>query len=230
MNAITVVHLYPRELGINGDVGNVTALAKRAQWRGIPLTVVNHEVGATLPTEAHLVHIGSGPASGQDLVRDDLERIAPTLREWSKAGVPFLAIAGGWQLLARSIREIDGTVRDGVGIFPVDIALSSVRTVAEVYGPSDLGDVAGFENHGSNYLADDDASDLAGGRGMVVGSRIGTNLHGPFLPMNPVWADWLLRVAADRAGIAFGDSTDRIVVADDYAARSRAAVRARVRA
>ncbi len=32
--SIVVVHLYPRELGINGDVGNVLALQKRAQWRG----------------------------------------------------------------------------------------------------------------------------------------------------------------------------------------------------
>lgn len=230
MKSITIVHLYPRELGINGDVGNVTALAKRAEWRGMPLTVVNHEVGATLPTEVHLVHIGSGPASAQDMVRDDVERVAPTLRQWAAAGVPFLAVAGGWQLLARSIVDIDGTVRDGVGIFPVDIALTSDRTVDEVYGSSDLGDVAGFENHGSTYRVDDGATDLAGGRGVVVGSRIGTNLHGPFLPMNPVWADWLLRAAAERAGVAFGASTERIERADDYAARSRAAVRARVRA
>ena len=37
---IVVVHLYPRELGINGDIGNVMALRKRAQWRGLPLEVI----------------------------------------------------------------------------------------------------------------------------------------------------------------------------------------------
>lgn len=229
MSSITIVHLYPRELGINGDVGNVTALAKRAEWRGMPVTIVNHEVGAELPAEAHLVHIGSGPASGQDLVRSDLERIAPTLRAWADAGTPFLAIAGGWQLLSRTVTDLDGTVREGVGIYPVDVTLIPNRTVDEVYATSELGDVAGFENHGSSFVADSTTRDLGDARGVVVGTRIGTNLHGPFLPMNPVWADRLLESAAALAGVAFGDDDGRCAVADDYAARSREAVRGRLR-
>ncbi|HEV7741947.1 MAG TPA: cobyric acid synthase, partial [Pseudolysinimonas sp.] len=62
---ITIVHLYPRELGINGDVGNVTALARRAGWRGLDLNVIGVGAGDTLPPQAHLVHIGSGPASAR---------------------------------------------------------------------------------------------------------------------------------------------------------------------
>ena len=62
---IRLVHLYPRELGINGDVGNVTALRVRAGWRGMPLEVVEVGPGETLPPTAHLVHIGSGPASAR---------------------------------------------------------------------------------------------------------------------------------------------------------------------
>lgn len=229
MTPITIVHLYPRELGINGDVGNVMALAKRAEWRGMPVAVVNHDVGSELPTTAHLVHIGSGPASGQDLVRSDLERIAPTLRVWAAAGVPFLAIAGGWQLLSRTVTDLEGTLRDGVGIFPVDMTLTENRTVDEVYATSELGDVAGFENHGSSFVADSSAADLGEGRGIVVGSSIGTNLHGPFLPMNPAWADHLLGAAATLAGVAFGEDGGQCAVADDYARRSREAVRGRLR-
>lgn len=229
MSSITIVHLYPRELGINGDVGNVTALAKRAEWRGMPATIVNHDVGGQLPTTPHLVHIGSGPASGQDLVRGDLERIAPVLREWAAAGVPILAIAGGWQLLSRSVTDLDGTVHEGVGIFPVDMTLTPNRTVDEVYSTSELGDIAGFENHGSSFVADSGVGELGEGRGVVVGSSIGTNLHGPFLPMNPAWADRMLGSAARLAGVAFGEDDGRCAVADDYARRSREAVRARLR-
>ncbi len=242
MNAIVLLHLYPRELGINGDVGNVTALARRAEWRGMPLQVVGHEVGAALPEVVHLVHIGSGPGSAQDLVRDDLARIAPQLRSWASAGVPFLAIAGGWQLLGRSITALDGTVHEGVGIFPSNVVLTDKRAADEVAAADDI---AGFENHGAVTTLRDGAQPLTttlyghgnaagtgprkgAAEGVVVGSSIGTNLHGPFLPMNPRFADQLLEAAAQLAGIQFGQATPALEWAEDYAAKSRAAVRQRL--
>lgn len=239
---ITLLHLYPRELGINGDVGNVTALARRAEWRGMPLQVVDHEVGAALPSAVHLVHIGSGPVSGQELVRADLARIAPGLREFAAAGVPFLAIAGGWQLLGRSLTGLDGTEHEGVGIFPSSAVLTDKRAADEVAATDDI---AGFENHGAVTTLLDGAQPLtttlyghgnatgtgpsrAAAEGVMAGASIGTNLHGPFLPMNPRFADQLLRVAAGLAGVAFGADNDAITRVDDYAAKSRAAIRARV--
>jgi CobQ-like glutamine amidotransferase family enzyme len=65
MTRLVFVHLYPRELGINGDVGNVLALRKRAEWRGLEVEVVDYAPGGTLPETAHFVHIGSGPASAR---------------------------------------------------------------------------------------------------------------------------------------------------------------------
>jgi len=223
---ITVVHLYPRELGINGDVGNVMAVAKRAEWRGMPLTVVNHEVGAELPSAAHLVHIGSGPVSGQELVLDDLARIAPTLRGWAASGVPFLAIAGGWHLLGRTITAVDGASREGVGIFPCSTVQTNERTVREVFARGGGSEVAGFENFGAATTFTEGESLL--GHGIVWGASVGTNLHGPFLPMNPRWADRMLASAAALAGVPMGDGDERVAEVDGYAAKSRAAIRQRV--
>lgn len=242
---ITVVHLYPRELGINGDVGNVMALSKRAAWRGMPLRVVDHEVGSALPEVAHLVHIGSGPVSGQELVREDLARIAPTLREWAASGVPFLAIAGGWQLLGRSITGLDGTVTPGAGVFPTSAVLTADRAVDEVIADSSLGEIAGFENHGAVTTLHEGASPLATTRhghgnaagaggirgakeGVIVGASVGTNLHGPFLPMNPVWADRFLEDAAALAGVPVGADDGHGAEADRSAAESRRAIRGRL--
>lgn len=239
---ITVLHLYPRELGINGDVGNVTALARRAEWRGMPLQVVTHDVGSTLPDVVHLVHVGSGPVSAQELVRSDLARIAPQLLSFAAAGIPFLAIAGGWQLLGRSITDLDGVRHEGVGIFPSSVVLTDRRAADEVAAADDI---AGFENHGAVTTLLDGAQALtttlyghgnAAGvgpvrgalEGVVSGASIGTNLHGPFLPMNPRVADQLLEAAATLAGVSFGASIDRLARVDDYAAKSRAAIRARL--
>lgn len=236
---IRVLHLYPRELGINGDVGNVLALRRRAQWRGMPLEVSDHHPGQSLPVSVHLVHIGSGPVSGQEAVRDDVAAIAPVLREWAAAGIPFLAIAAGWQLLGRELVALDGTVHEGAGVFPSRATLTTDRRVGEVVADTDWGSIAGFENHGAVTELLDGGAPFARvvrregpgpvEEGVVTGPSIGTNLHGPLLPMNPVIADRLLAVAAGLAGVRMGPDDDRIRQVDDRAARSRDAIRARLR-
>lgn len=218
---IRLVHLYPRELGINGDVGNVLALRRRAEWRGMAVEVVDHEVGAELPADAHLVHIGSGPVSGQRLVVDDLQRIAPTLRAWADAGVPMLAIAGGWQLLGDSLTLESGEVLPGARVLPTTARLSGHRVVGEVWSD----DVAGFENHGAVTTAltgEPVAWPVA-----RFGASIATTLHGPFLPMNPRFADELLVAAAGLAGLTLGEPSPRIAEVDAAAERSRDAIRRR---
>ena len=219
---ITILHLYPRELGINGDVGNVLALRKRAEWRGLDVRVIDHEVGADLPPSVDIVHIGSGPASGQELVLADLHRIAPSLREWASDGVPFLAIAAGWQLLGRSFERADGRVVEGAGVFPTDSRQSPQRVVREVWTK----DAAGFENHGSKTTSDHPGFAWPVSR---FGVSIATDLHGPFLPMNPSFADELLTIAARRAGESWAEPSEQLAIVDDRAARSRAAIRSRLR-
>lgn len=232
MTDLTVVHLYPRELGINGDVGNVTALRRRAEWRGMRVQVVEVGPGDALPATAHLVHVGSGPASSRAPLHDDIVRLAPTLRQWAADGVPFLAIAAGWQLLGREVIELDRTVRAGARVFPSAAVISAERIVGEVAGESELGEVAGFVNYGATMILDRGVESLGsiGGReeGLVSGNLVGTNLHGPFLPMNPLWADRLLSAAAQRAGLVASDDDPRIGVLDDYARRSREAIRSRL--
>lgn len=219
---ITILHLYPRELGINGDVGNVMALRKRAQWRGVGAQVRDHEVGGELPVEApHVVHIGSGPVASQQLVLADLARIAPVLREWAQAGVPFLAISGGWQLMGRRLTFLDGTRVEGAAVFPTEATLVATRTVREVWRD----DVAGFENHAAVTTVDGTPVDWPVAR---WGHSIATTLHGPFLPMNPRFADEILAIAAERAGVTLGPADDHIAEVDERAARSRQAIRSRL--
>ncbi len=229
---ITIVHLYPRELGINGDVGNVTALRRRAEWRGMPVRVLEIGPGDDLPGAAHLVHVGSGPASSRAPLHDDIARHAATLQAWASDGVPFLAIAAGWQLLGREVIEVDRTVRAGARVFPSAAVIGAERIVGEVAGDSDLGEVAGFVNYGATMILDRGVGPLGtiGGReeGLASGSLIGTNLHGPFLPMNPAWADRLLIAAAGRAGVKAGEDDPRIAVLDDRARRAREAIRGRL--
>jgi CobQ-like glutamine amidotransferase family enzyme len=152
--------------------------------------------------------------------------------------VPFLAIAAGWQLLGTELVGIDGTTIAGPGILPSRCTLGAGRHVGEVVATSSLGEIAGFENHGAE-------TELIGGaqpfaqvtrrhghgptaEGVIAGHRVGTNLHGPFLPMNPVWADWFLDAAAELAGLTASAPSTQLAIVDDRAAKSRAAIRARL--
>ncbi|WP_158864549.1 type 1 glutamine amidotransferase [Leifsonia sp. AG29] len=230
MSVLRILHLYPRELGINGDAGNVMALAERARWRGVEAEVVPYAPGGELPAGVDIVHIGSGPLSSQRAVHADVLRIAPRLRDWRDAGVPILAIAGGWQLLGAEIETPEGDTLAGAGVFPTRAALGSKRHVGEVVVRMDDGTMlAGFENHSASTVLDgaDPLGRVVSGtgndgstEGVRVGSSIGTHLHGPILPMNPVLADRILSTAL-RGEVAPVAQTERV---DRYATNARRAI------
>jgi lipid II isoglutaminyl synthase (glutamine-hydrolysing) len=70
--------------------------------------------------------------------------------------------------------------------------------------------LAGFENHAGRTRLDDGAEPLgrvvagfgndgeSGWEGCRVGRAVGTYLHGPLLPRNPWFADWVLAQALAR--------------------------------
>ncbi|MBI4036976.1 glutamine amidotransferase, partial [Candidatus Daviesbacteria bacterium] len=45
---LTIGYLYPDLMNIYGDTGNIIALQKRAQWRGIEVKIKNISVGDKL--------------------------------------------------------------------------------------------------------------------------------------------------------------------------------------
>lgn len=245
MSAIRILHLFPWELGINGDVGNVLTLRRRAEWRGHAVEVVETGRGGRLPKAADIVVIGSGPASAQLAVHPDALRFAPTLREWAKDGTAFLGISAGWQLLGRSLTTVDGTVLDGIGILPSSARLVTGRANGEFTGVRPDGSLlAGYENHSAvtelhegeplctvgHGHGNTGLQSMAGERheGVSFGPHLGVAVHGPFLPMNPSFADDLLRHALGRRGDELSEPEERVRWVDLTAERAREAIRGRV--
>ena len=62
---ITLVHLYPREMNIYGDTGNVIVLKRRLQWRGFDVRVVPINIGDPLPHDADILLGGGGQDAAQ---------------------------------------------------------------------------------------------------------------------------------------------------------------------
>jgi lipid II isoglutaminyl synthase (glutamine-hydrolysing) len=216
---IVVGHLYPDYLNIYADRGNIAVLARRAAWRGHDLDVRTVSVGQPVePGEHDLLYVGGGQDREQALVAEDLVAKAAGVRAAVDAGAALLAVCGGYQLLGRSYRDFHGADLPGIGLFPHQTVAGDTRMIGDVLLECELAHgvvrtLAGFENHAGRTKLDPGAEPLgrviagfgndgeSGFEGCRVGRAVGTYLHGPLLPRNPWFADWILTQAlAHRLG------------------------------
>jgi CobQ-like glutamine amidotransferase family enzyme len=222
---IKVVHIYPREMSIYGDLGNTRCLASRLRWHGYEPVVHQHHPGSDFPQDAHLILGGGGQDSGQARVEDDLDHNADVLRALAADGAPMLMICGMYQLFGNAFITVEGERLPGIGILNVTTQGNAKRMIGPVVLDTAFGDVVGYENHsGSTELGPGQQpfGMVRSGRGnngtdrtegAVTGNVFGSYLHGPVLPANPAFADALLRLAVERAlGKPFvpGDINDEI--------------------
>ena len=208
---INLVHLYPREMSIYGDLGNTRCLAARIRRHGYSPVVHQHHPGGEFPAEPHLIVGGGGQDSGQVRVEADLEHIADRLRDLAAQGTPMLMICGMYQLFGNAFITVEGKRLPGLGILDVTTQGNAKRMIGPVALQTDFGDVVGYENHsGSTTLGAGQApfGTVRSGFGnngtdRTEGARtnnvIGSYLHGPILPANPALADALIGFAAEKA-------------------------------
>ena len=231
MTAVTLLQLYPDELGVAGDRGNVMALTVRLERAGIDASVVRHTVGETLPVEPDLVIVGNGPVSAIRNIYSDLASNAETLRSLAADGIPFFAYGAGAELFGTGIALTDGSELDGFGVFPFSTVRVHEHRVGYVLVESAIGQLAGFEDNASLWHLASDAvafGDLLAGNGngdgkhegVRVGESIATQIGGPVLPLNPALTDSLIRAVAARKGFEYitGDAHAEL---DRFAARAR---------
>lgn len=236
--SIRILHLVPSVLSQNGEIGNIMVLCRRAELKGLAVEVFSHETGDEFPFDIDLVFVGSGPVSAQLVAQPAVLEVAVELRELAEAGVPFLAIGAGFQVLGESVTLPDGSVVPGAGVFPVTTTVGGKRIVGDFVVESRLGTLIGFENRGSS-IEIRGASPVgtvtygqgntpeSGVEGYWVGNLIGTHLHGPVLANNPVLADWLLSVALERRGSVYPSApVPELEEIDRYAAEARRVIAA----
>ncbi len=223
---LRVCALYPDLMNIYADRGNLLLLQRRCAWRGIGFELTAAGLGDALDPGAHdLFYLGGGQDRDQALCAEDLVATKrDALHAAARQGAIVLGVCGGYQLLGHSY-ELGDRELPGVGL--VDL-----RTVREE-GPRLIGNVAievelpgilgprvlaGFENHGGRtqlgpgeqplgrVLHGHGNTGVSGQEGVRRGKVIGTYLHGPLLPKNAWFADWL---------IARGTGAERLAPLDD---------------
>ncbi len=227
---LTILHLYPKDMNIYGDYGNVLVLKRRAEWHGYEVKVIDYNPGDDFPEKFDILVGGGGQDSGQDRVQSDLQKIGPKLKTMANNGTPMLVVCGLYQLFGKFFQTQTGHVIKGVGILDIETFAESERLIGNIVTKShEFGEIVGYENHsGKTYIGN--IANLgkvvkgAGNNGKIdktEGARyknvIGTYMHGSLLPKNPKIADWMISKAATNKYGAF----DRAKIDDDIAKLAR---------
>ncbi len=192
------------------------ALARRCHWRGIDVSVRQVSLGDRVDfKEADFLFLGGGSDREQNLMAGDLAARSDLLREAIDGGLVVLAICGGYQLLGKYYRTLEGKEIPGLDILDLFTEGGNKRLIGNVAVEMEIEGTAcklvGFENHsGRTFLGDLQPLGrvLAGhgnnGRDGFEGARhknvFCSYLHGPLLPKNTVLADYLITLALKRRG------------------------------
>ncbi len=219
MDKFTIVHMYPDLMNLYGDRGNLICLKKRMEWLGLDCEIKNIFLEDELDfNQIDMIFMGGGSDREQGLVYRDLVSRTDQLFEYIQRGLPILCICGAYQLLGAYYQAIDGQVMQGLGFFKFYTVGKPGRLIGNVLLETEItgskSTLVGFENHGGRtYFEDLNLEPL--GRvvkgygnngedkqeGMRFQNLVGTYLHGPVLPKNPVLADFFINCMLQRKGI-----------------------------
>lgn len=205
---LNILELYPKDMNIYGDSGNVLVLKKRAEKRNISVNILSYNIGDSFPKNVDIVVAGGGQDSGQEKVNKDLLKIKDKLKKLAENYTPMLLICGSYQLFGNYFRTNEGKVLKGIGILNAYTEATNERMVGNIITESvPFGEIIGYENHSGKTTLEGDTLPLglvklgAGNNGEdnTEGARyknvIGTYLHGSLLPKNPRIADFLISEA-----------------------------------
>ncbi|MGH2857703.1 MAG: type 1 glutamine amidotransferase [Solirubrobacteraceae bacterium] len=211
---LRVCALYPDLMNIYADRGNLIMLRRRCEWRGIGFELTGVGIGDRLdPDGADIYYIGGGQDRDQQLCAEDLATVkGQSLHAAAARGAIVLAVCGGYQLLGHSY-QLGGETLPGVGLVDLrTVRADGPRLIGNIaieveLAPGERRVLAGFENHGGRTHLASDSQPLGrvlrghgnngedGFEGVRAGNVIGTYMHGPLLPKNAWFADWLIATA-----------------------------------
>jgi lipid II isoglutaminyl synthase (glutamine-hydrolysing) len=237
---LRVCALYPDLMNIYADRGNLLMLERRCAWRGIAFELTAAGLGEAIDPAAHdLFYLGGGQDRDQALCAHDLvETKRDALHSAAASGGLLLGICGGFQLLGHAYELGDEEI-PGLGLVDLrTVRVDSHRLVGNVaieveLSPGDRRVLAGFENHGGRTHLGTGERPLgrvlrgygntgdSGYEGVMRDGIIGTYLHGPLLPKNAWFADWLI---ARCTGVPLAPLDDTLESAAHAEARRAAGI------
>lgn len=220
---LTIAWLYPDLMSVYGDRGNVIALTKRCEWRGIRVIIkpISFDTSVKELESCDFLFMGGAQDRQQKIVAGDLRKRSHVFSNMVERGVPGLYICGAFQFLGNYYKEADGCMIEGLGVFDIHTinpGFNVKRLIGDtavkcdekfLYNSEFSRYLVGFENHGGRTYLGKGVSPMGvavkgfgnngedGTEGVVYKNSFGTYLHGPILPKNPHFADQLIAKALE---------------------------------
>ena len=206
--AIKIVHLYPDEMNLYGDGGNIICLKKRLEARNFRVDVIGVGIGDRIPN-FDIMFIGGGQDREMKLICKDIRRKSEELTYYINSGKTLLAICGGYQILGEYYKTLNSQMIELTGALPFFTECAKQRMIGNIVFESPFGKIVGFENHGGRtYIGNHTPlgrvvygygnDEKSGVEGVVYKNVVATYLHGPLLPKNPALCDYILTNAIKR--------------------------------
>ena len=155
---LRVLALYPEQMNIYADRGNILFLQRRCEWRESASSTQAPGRVSFDPAAHDVVYIGGGQDRDQRLVAEDMLRTKrDALAGAVEDGAVVLAVCGGYQLIGHSYQLGDERI-PGLALVDFEtVREPGPRLIGNVAIEAELGDgtleIAGFENHGGRtYL------------------------------------------------------------------------------
>ena len=219
MYELNICHLYPDLLNLYGDRGNIIALKKRMEWRGINANVTNVTIGQPfVPENYDIVFLGGGQDYEQEIIQTDLiDSKGSEIRNAIENNLVFLCICGGYQLLGKYYKTWDGKEIEFLGALDIWTIGGKKRMIGNMVFECDFlmseqcdGKIVGFENHSGRTYLGPAVSPLGrvvkghgnngedGFEGAIYKNVYCSYSHGSLLPKNPALTDHLITLALKR--------------------------------
>ena len=172
-NSLNICHLYPKEMSLYGDRGNIIVLKYRAEERGINTSIQDCYINQEISGETNLIFLGGGQDSDQQKIQSDLLSKKNFIKNFLSNGGVFLAICGGYQFLGKYYEIFDSKTNQSQIIQGLDLIdmytesptknnnkykkskriIGNLKTYSEILGSDSGCNLCGFENHaGRTYI------------------------------------------------------------------------------
>ncbi|MDL2212042.1 hypothetical protein LJB88_04110 [Erysipelotrichaceae bacterium OttesenSCG-928-M19] len=211
-----IYHLFPQLLNLYGDKGNITTLCYFAKQFGLnPVVHEVNDVADIVWDDVDFMLLGGGSDREQAIVTAKLSEIKEQLKAKIEAGLPLLAVCGGYQFLGNYYQDSQGNKLAGLGILDFyTVGQTKERLLGNcVIETTDFGSLIGFVNHAGETFHDlEPLGQAIVGYGNNLESKaegiryknlIGTYLHGPLLPRNPALTLFFIEKFLQKNNVAY---------------------------
>lgn len=211
--------LFHEVCNLFGDGQNATYLEASlpdAQFIYTPLTGTPYFAEKT----PDMIYIGAMSESTQRRVIEKLMPYKARIEELIENGTPILATGNAGEIFAKQVDYVtEGITVDGLGIFDLTVKTDLFKRYnGKVLGQFEDMEIVGFRaqfsflygDNSSNYFVScirgDGINPQSKLEGMRKNNLICTQLLGPILPLNPLFCEYLMKLAGSDAQAAYRDA------------------------